>query len=145
LPENSTDKATEKSELMPQSTKKITMGALYTLLRQKAPEGQIFLSDREYKLCHINDITAFLVHSVVDRGKYVADRFDCDDFSFRLMGEFSVPGWAELAFGIVWTNKHAFNCFVNEDKRLQFVEPQNDKVYSHLPEWMGTKIRLIVM
>lgn len=69
----------------------------------------------------------------------------CDDFSYRLMGEFSVPGWSDLAFGIVWTNLHALNCFIDESGNFWFVEPQTDTLQSALLPWQGSKIRLIVM
>jgi len=43
----------------------------------------------------------------------------------RLAGNLSVPGYEDLAFGLAWSNTHAFNVFWN-GKRLMRIEPQND-------------------
>jgi len=110
-----------------------------------APEAAIFRSDKEYKLCCAADIQAFLKQDATNKTKFIREIMDCDDFSYRLMGQFSIPGWSALAFGIVWTEKHALNCFINESRELLFIEPQTDAVFSTLEPWMGTWIRLIVM
>jgi len=61
------------------------------------------------------------------------------------MGQFSVPGWSDLAFGIVWTDIHALNIMVGTDKQIYFLEPQLDKILLELEPWMGTSIRFITM
>lgn len=52
----------------------------------------------------------------------------CDDFSYRLMGQFSIRGWSDLCFGIVWTYYHALNCVVAENGEVYFIEPQSDEL-----------------
>ena len=76
---------------------------------------------------------------------FVAEDRDCDDFSYRLMGQFSIRGWSQLCLGIVWTHTHALNCFVDENKKLWFIEPQTDKIQEGLEEWQGSQIRIIVI
>ena len=52
----------------------------------------------------------------------------CDDFAYRLKGQFSIPGWAELAIGIIWTKTHAQNCVVDTNLDFWVIEPQNDNL-----------------
>lgn len=127
----------------PVSTNEIGIVDLRSILQWMAPDAALFLSDRTYRLCHTDDIERFLVQDGTDRKKYQAERYDCDDFAYRLMGQFSVPDWSDLTMGIVWTNVHALNCVVDEDKQFWFVEPQTDELVKVL-EGVDT-IRLIMM
>ena len=136
----------EPEPILPTSTKRIDYGDLYALLRIEAPQAEIFLSDKEYLLCNKADIRAFLAQDETNKMGYVPEARDCDDFSYRLMGQLSIPGWSDLAFGIIWTNLHAMNCFVTEDKLFYYVEPQNDFLqHGGLLPQQGNVIRLIVM
>jgi len=115
------------------------------VLRLVAPDAQIFLSDKSYLLCSEEDVARFLAQDKTNKLEYEPDALDCDDFSYHLLGQFSVPGWSDLAFGIVWTDKHALNCMVMEDGTFWLVEPQADTLQSGLLAWQGSKYRLIVM
>lgn len=130
---------------LPTSTERIDYGDLYALLRSKAPKAELFLSDNSYLLCRKSDIVSFLVRDKTNRQEYVAEKYDCDDFAYRLMGQITVPGWSDLAFGLVWTDRHALNGYVGEDSELYFVEPQADVIQSDLLSWQGDHIRLIMM
>ena len=50
-----------------------------------------------------------------------------------------------LAFGILWTNLHAMNCFVAEDRKLYLLEPQTDTIQTKLEPWQGASVRFIMM
>jgi len=112
----------------PESSKRITYEELHKLLSKKFPKASVYLSDKDYLLCSYNDVAVFLASDMSDRYEYSEESFDCDDFSYRLMGQFSTPKWSDLCFGIMWTSDHAFNIFVGEDKKIFFVEPQNDEI-----------------
>ena len=127
----------------PVSTKEISSTDLRSILEWMAPNAALFLSDRIYRLCHTEDVKRFLAQDATDREKYQAERFDCDDFSYRLMGQFSVPDWSDLTIGIVWTNVHALNCVVDEDRQFWFVEPQTDELRKVLEG--VNEIRMIMM
>lgn len=89
----------------------------------------LFLVDSKYKIPTLESIKTFLAEDKTDLYKYVSEWLDCDDFSFRLMGQFSVPGWSDLAFGIATSNVHAYNCMLaddNGDIKVYIVEPQTD-------------------
>jgi len=116
------------------------------ILRARFREGVIYLSDSKlYLMCNRADIETFLKQDDTNKMGYVAEQRDCDDFSYRLMGQFSIPDWSALAFGIVWTNLHALNIIVTEDDKVLFIEPQTDDIIENLEDWMGSTIRFIMM
>ena len=87
----------------------------------------IFLSDEKYQVTDKASIAQFLALDDTDKEKYTPVWFDCDNFSFRLMGQFHRGKWACLAFGIGWSETHAFNVFF-DDKECYIVEPQTDNI-----------------
>ncbi len=123
----------------------LTQAELSRLLRKKFGRVAIFLSDRIYKTCTQSDIEEFLKFDETNKMGFVPETRDCDDFAYRLMGQFSTPEWSALAFGIVWTDKHAMNCFIDNNKEFHFIEPQTDRLQKDLKPWQGSKIRLIMM
>lgn len=133
----------EPETIKPTSTKRISISELGMLIRGKYPECKMYLSDRRYRLCSYDDIALFLAQDETNKMGYIPEKRDCDDFSYRLMGQFSIPEWSDLCFGIIWTYTHAFNCFVTEDKELLFVEPQNDIISKDL--FAGSTVNLIVI
>jgi hypothetical protein len=123
----------------------ITYGDLWDLLKAKFPDAQIWLSDMDYRLCSGEYIDNALAIDDTNRQTYVNEKFDCDDFAYRLMGQLCVPETSDLAFGIVWTDVHALNLFIDNQKKIWFVEPQSDGRKVELENWQGSKIVLVVM
>lgn len=133
-------------KIKPTSQRVISLAGLQKILRDKFPDqGELYLSDHLYLMCNTADISKFLQQDATNKYGYKSEEYDCDDFAYRLMGQFSILGWSHLAFGIVWTNAHALNCFVDETEKFWFVEPQSDKIIEKLEEWQGTTIRFIMM
>jgi len=118
---------------------------IFNALAAKFPEAQIFLSDNRKWACDIQDIEDFLTLDNTNHEKWREDRFDCDDFAFRLMGQLSVPGYAELTKALVWTDVHALNGFLDTNLDFWFIEPQGDTISDKLEKWQGSKVRLIVI
>ena len=60
-------------------------------------------------------------------GPYTANDNDCDDFAFRLVGYMNslFPAWA---FGLAWSQVHAFNIAVCSDREFYVVEPQQKTI-----------------
>tara|TARA_Y100000310_G_C20450012_1_gene700240 strand:+ start:346 stop:813 length:468 start_codon:yes stop_codon:yes gene_type:complete len=129
----------------PTSTKEIDIVHLHNILRAQYPKAQVYLSDKTYKLCSPADIKYFLKQDKTNRKQYKTDDFDCDDFAYRLLGQFSIPAWSALAFGMCWTEKHALNCMVGTDGKLYFIEPQSDKIQDKLEAWQGAKVRFFMV
>jgi hypothetical protein len=133
------------SENLPVSDKHIDMVAIRRILKQSCPGAEVFLSDKSYLACSRADIEAFLDQDKTNKHQYVVEEYDCDDFSYRLMGQFAVEGWARLAFGIVWTDRHALNCFITENGEFRLIEPQTDKIQKGLEDWQGSEWRFVTM
>lgn len=134
----------------PTSTLEVGSATLRGLLNFVLDDkSKLYLADRKhYRLCNTKDLRVFLARDLTDQIKYVAERMDCDDFAFRLMGQFSVPPWSDLAIGIMWTyapNAHALLCYVSDDRKLYYLEPQNDQIRSSIIPQYGSGIRLIMM
>lgn len=118
---------------------------LSSLLIDKFPDVPIYLPDISYKLCTKTDIERFLAWDKADKEKYQAEILDCDDFAWRLKGNITVLPWSAIPFGVVWTNLHALNCFVDDKGRFWFVEPQSDKIQIDLEPWQGSELRFIAI
>lgn len=99
----------------------------------------------KHLLAAYDDIAVFLAQDQTNKYEYKMPDYVCSDYSFRLMGEFSVPGWSEVTFGIVWTNLHALCCVLTEDRKFYFVEPQTDELKEELSTWQGDTIRFIMI
>lgn len=129
----------------PTSASPIHISTLKLLLEGVCPRASILLSDNLYFLCGREDIQRFLEADKTDKMKYRKETFDCDDAAYRLMGQFSVPGWSGLALGIAWTNKHAMNVVVDERQNVWFIEPQTDELMERIPNRLGSQVEVIFM
>ncbi len=103
---------------------------------------KIWLSDGTFRLVDSKNLKDFLASNEINTRTYIAEKHDCDDFSYELMGR--VSEWnSDNTFGIVWGNNsngdaHAWNFFIDENMKLQYVEPQNDSIFAPTTEkiWM---------
>ncbi len=142
------NKATGNSDILPlpKSSIVVSGGVVTDIIRARFPDCKLFISDmNDYKLVSDEDMAWFLAQDQTNKMGYVPEVRDCDDFSYRLMGQVSVPGWSDLAFGIVWTDAHALNCVILETKEFFFIEPQTDELQKELKSWQGTNIRFIMI
>ena len=120
-----------KNKIPIQESGTVTYQRLMYTFKDKMKIKDVFISDKNYKTLNIESAQVFLKNTLVDLNKYVAETYDCDNFSFSLMGSASniIPGFA---FGIAWVNtpegKHAMNVFVDEKFEVYYIEPQNDTI-----------------
>ena len=123
----------------PVNTKKINMEEIYSILDAQFPKAETWVSDNEYQTTTFSEYERFLHWNQVDKRLYIKEYYDCDDFSFQLMGDSQIPGWSSLAFGILWTSTpnggHAVNFFIDNNYDIWIVEPQNDHIFSMPKEW----------
>ena len=122
----------------PKKKIKTSLTEVRTLLKNQLPEtkkAKFYMSDCDYWLIEKEEMERFLREEKSNLFKYMKERYDCDDFSFRLMGMVSAPGWSDIAFFIVWGDGHAYNAFVDDRKKVYIIEPQNDRIIS--PEKAG--------
>ena len=117
-------------KIKPTSSEKIRLAEIASLLKNYEPMAQIIMADNWKYLCSYNDTALFLIQDETNKMEYKPEEYDCDDFTFRLKGQFSIPLWSNLALGICWTTTHALNCFISEGKKVLFIEPQTDEIKS---------------
>lgn len=91
------------------------------------------ISDAGYLPINTNELAAFLEEDKTDLEKYVAEYFDCDDFTFRLMGALHMSrGMASQPFFVTWVDTpeggHSVLSFYIEGK-IKMIEPQSDSIF----------------
>jgi len=106
-----------------------------------------FMSDEQYGLTSVAEIAGFLAEDRTNKFEYVNDLYDCDDFSYRLMGNLSVGKAARLALGIMWVvmgdgQGHALNVFVDDKLTVWCIEPQTDQIFKKPADW---RVSVIMM
>jgi len=123
--------------------------------------SDIHIGDRQYFAYSLEDLKDFLHRDGSDKLVYKPECFDCDDFSYVVMGrekewfggsatEGSKHNKCGSTFGIVWgdirsteddteSNPHAVNFFVDSNLDVWLVEPQTDHIWkptSNSTFWM---------
>jgi len=91
--------------------------------------AQHYLLDEDYESCSIIDFKDLLKKDFTNWKIYHKD-YDCDNFAFKLYSNLKNK-YPKLAVGIVFSDGHAFNVFVDNEGFAWYVEPQNDKIYSY--------------
>lgn len=131
-------------------TKITSMEVREIIIKYFNTDANIFMADNEYGLYSLDDLKAFLKWDTTDEIKYVKEGFDCDDFADVLKGreriwyDFSAHTFGST-FGIVWgdvrteteptkARYHAVNYFIDDQKQVHMIEPQNDKIFTWTPE-----------
>jgi hypothetical protein len=106
-----------------------------------SPDPGIRYGDGSFYLPTVDEVKFILEASQLDRRTWVAERFDCDDFSYVLKDEMSAHAYDTgalkfgLCVGMVWGNfewvqgYHAVNWFIDSENTLHFIEPQTDQIY----------------
>jgi hypothetical protein len=102
----------------------------------------VAISDEWFRLIKYEDMVNLLKEDDTDTIPYVDTVFDCDDFSDVLLGSLTRKTWNQgYAIGNLWyINEelnfgHAVNLFVDDQRRMWIIEPQNDKII----QWGSTK------
>lgn len=98
-------------------------------------KADMFLPDKETKIYDKKEVVEFLGLDETDELVFKPEGHDCDDFAARLFGK---------GLGLVWTNIHALNWFIDENNQLWFIEPQTDKIARDLENWQGWDIRFFI-
>jgi len=129
----------------PRIRRLITNPELYRLLQVKFPGVPIYLSRDYYEMPDLEDIDKFLDYDQTNRFEYSLHGYRCSDYTFRLMGQFSVPGWNNLTKGIVWTDKHALMALIDPNDDCWWIEPQSDARKPSLEPWQGSRLRFIMI
>ena len=110
-----------------------------TILQAEFPNTPLYISDTMFQTTTKEELIRFLKEDIVDKNKYISEKYDCDDFSYQLMGNISSPKWGMLPFGILWSETpnggHAINCFIDNNREVWIIEPQSDKIFKIPDNW----------
>jgi hypothetical protein len=114
----------------------ITNAEIFDILKQSFPQSNIFIGDSIYSTTSIDELMRFLKDDKTNEYRYISEyrrpagNFDCEDFSFRLLGQIHSVEWGALPLCAVWiTRGHALNCFIDDKHMVWMIEPQTDEVY----------------
>jgi hypothetical protein len=89
-------------------------------------QSAVYISDNFFQTTTMDIARVYSAKSKVWAEKWTAENHDCDNFSFALNGYWS-EGLYSFAFGIAWSDNHAFNFFIDNNKQLWIVEPQTNE------------------
>jgi hypothetical protein len=125
----------------PADLEDISAAEIQDILKQRFNTTLILLSDSIYSTTNILELKRFLTSDDTSEYRYVSEYYDCDDFSYRLMGQVHNVEWGALPFGIVWLTKedkvnHALNIFIDNDHEIWLIEPQNDVYFVCPTAWI---------
>ena len=84
--------------------------------------------DSKYWACSRLDFEAIIRWDWTDKKKYVAEKYDCDNFAFsfkaRMDRKFHLNN---VGLVIDYSGGHAYNCVLFSDGTAELFEPQNDR------------------
>ena len=131
-------KKTVTSSLKPCGT--IDYALVDAIVRAKATEIEdkdydVYIPDTANKFYKKADVMAAQELTEVASIQYVDEEHDCDDFAAELFGKFA---------GLIWTNLHAFNWFIDETDTLWYIEPQTKRLSQSIEGWQGSDIRFFL-
>ena len=107
---------------------RITINEAKVLLKPLCDPKHIYLSDWNYGLTSPAMARKFNRLTKVQYRNY-SKQYDCDNFSFALHSYWNEQ-LENFAFGIAWSNNHAFNIMIDHLKKVWVVEPQNNQWYT---------------
>lgn len=101
--------------------------------------GTFHLADQSYAVADEGIIFDILAKDLTNLERYVAEYFDCDDHTFRLMGAFHQDRrTAAMPIFICWVSMpeggHAVLSYYKHGQ-VKIIEPQNDDIYDVPKEW----------
>ena len=98
-------------------------------------KADIHLPDTNMKVYRKEDVQKSYELQEVSSLKYIPEEQDCDDIAAVLFGKFA---------GLLWTEVHALNWFIDTKDTLWFVEPQTKKLSRTLEKWQGWNVRFFI-
>ena len=132
----------------------VTQAELKTIVERDfvlVDDCHLLLSDEKYRVCPIDILRCYLNKSEVSRKRYIAEWFDCDDFSDSLHGQFTFDTYPHgYAHGELWVimpdgGGHAINCFLVKDGakvKMVVVEPQSGNIFKFPSNWQAFVVKI---
>jgi hypothetical protein len=134
----------------------ITQEQLHAIIERDfklTSDCHMLLSDVRYRACPEEVLRCYLGKTQVPKKKYIAEWFDCDDFSDALHGQFTYDTYPQgYAHGELWVlieggGGHAINCFCVKmketgDVKMKVVEPQSGDIFDFPPHWKAFVVKI---
>ena len=128
-----------KQIIQPDFKDTITGQKIAILLKSKFPNAIIAQEDEKYKLCTRENIEDFLKIDITDKLEYIDNYRDCEDYSFILIAEIKKSAFSPIPFGLIWVDtgisSHSVNIFIDNERNLYVIEPQNDSIFNFPDKW----------
>ena len=105
------------------------------IVEQYGNQADIFMPDVLVKIYKYDDVVNDKNLEFIDMLEYKVESHDCDDFAAEAFG---------AGYGLAWSNVHALNWFIDENKKFWFIEPQTRKIADKLDTWQGKEIRFLL-
>lgn len=108
--------------------------SLYSIIKEtfKSSDDSIHISDEYYNRIGDDEMVTFLKEDNTNLIVGKDEIFDCDDYTLHLMSAARMYFAEEnknAAFGLIWTNDHAANFYVNLTYVVHVFDPQTEEVY----------------
>lgn len=140
----------------PKVVGRITKNKLRGLIAEVFPQlslEDVFIGRSEYDLITVAEMERFLARDGTDRMEYGEDFPKCIDFTRRLLGNMTIPGWWSIPKGDIWIYTPTWGHSVviaalcdNEsdlNKGIYLIEGQNDVIETAPEMFEDFKVRLI--
>jgi hypothetical protein len=104
--------------------------SLSSIVYQATGCKAVHIPDKHMDLPTDSDMKRWLAYDQTDKEQYVAELKDCDDFARNVWNNIrnmAIKEGKNIAFAIIWTQAHALNLYVNNNRQVVFIEPQTDK------------------
>lgn len=103
-----------------------------------------YKTDPAYQIISIADMVKWLKENKISEKNYVANVYDCENFTFETYVE--LKRWCPmLAVGITFVHAneyHAMLCFIDKERNLYLIEPQNDRIFKKPKNW---EVEMVVL
>jgi hypothetical protein len=104
---------------------------------------RIYVADPHFDPISNKAMTEFLVFDNTNSKEWKEDIWDCDDFSLQFKAAaqryFAIRN-LNPAVGIIWTDKHAFNFYLNKNREVHYLEPSTDA-----KTFLTDRVKLVVI
>jgi len=104
--------------------------SLTSIIYQATRCREVHVPDKHMDLPTDSDMKRWLAYDKTDKIPYETEVWDCDDSArncWNNIRNMALKEGKNIAFGIVWTQAHALNIYVNNNRQVIFIEPQTDK------------------
>lgn len=114
---------------VPQTMGTVTYSEEIALIQQAFPNCGVTITDDYLQLTSVAEAQKFVTESSIQFRKYIAEKYNCNNFSASLYGYWN-DALQSFAFGMARSSNHQYNIFIDNNKQVWIVEPQNATFYT---------------